>query len=141
MPGIPLAVPPESQNQSQSPATGNAASLFPALAPEPATASTPSLVQKAGTRPLANTSALPQGAPIVGAQVAGLAALALALILAVTRLSVRRRPAAKRGPETAGEPGNQQDGTGGEGNQDAGEQEAAEAAPQAPPSDGEPDGE
>jgi hypothetical protein len=47
---------------------------------------------KASTRPVADTSALPEGAPVIGAQLAGLAALALAFVLAVTRLTIRRRP-------------------------------------------------
>lgn len=54
--------------------------------------------------PIANTAALPEGAPIIGAQVAGLLALALAFVLAVTRLSIRRRPAAK--PDSAADPAN-----------------------------------
>jgi len=52
--------------------------------------------------PIANTAALPEGAPIIGAQVAGLLALALAFLLAVTRLSIRRRPATK--PDSAADP-------------------------------------
>ena len=47
---------------------------------------------KASTSAVANVSALPQGASVMGAQFAGLIALGLAFILAVTRLSVRRRP-------------------------------------------------
>lgn len=54
--------------------------------------------------PIANTTALPEGAPIVGAQVAGLLALALAFVLAVTRLSIRHRPATK--PDSAADPAN-----------------------------------
>ena len=80
---------------------GNAANLFPTLDPKPA----PSSADKARTRPFANTSALPESAPIVGGQLAGLAALALAFVLAVTRLSIRRRSKAKpsaRPPAVAG---------------------------------------
>jgi hypothetical protein len=71
---------------------GNASNLFPTLSPKPGASSAPP-AQKAHTRPVAETSALPEGAPVVGAQLAGLAALALAFVLAVTRLSIRRRPA------------------------------------------------
>jgi hypothetical protein len=76
---------------------GNAAGLFPTLAPKPTRIS----VQRAHTRPVANTTALPEGAPIAGAQIVGLAALALAFVLAVTRLSIRRRPGAKPGAQAA----------------------------------------
>jgi hypothetical protein len=77
---------------------GNAADLFPTLNPKPA----PVSVQRAHTQPIANTTALPEGAPIADAQIAGLAALALAFVLAVTRLSIRRREAAaESSPEEA----------------------------------------
>jgi hypothetical protein len=82
LPSIPAASPTLSPG-------GNAAGLFPTLDPSPA----PSPTRKASTRPVANTSALPEGAPVVGAQLVGLAALGLAFVLAVTRLSIRRRPA------------------------------------------------
>ncbi|HEY1822745.1 MAG TPA: hypothetical protein VGG83_22705 [Trebonia sp.] len=91
---------------------GNAAGLFPTLDPQRAASPT----DGARTRPVANTSALPEGAPIVGGQIAGLAALALAFVLAVTRLSIRRRSRGKHGAETgaaAGTPAQpaQQSGT------------------------------
>lgn len=71
---------------------GNAAGLFPALSPsDPKSATSGS--QKADARTVANTSALPLGAPVVSAQLIGLGVLALAFVLAITRLSVRRRPA------------------------------------------------
>jgi hypothetical protein len=90
LPSVPTAHP------SLSPASGNAAaSLFPTLAPKPSAASSGS---KARTRPVADTSAFPEGEPIANAQLAGLAALVLAFVLAVTRLSIRRRPAAKPEP-------------------------------------------
>jgi hypothetical protein len=94
LPGIPPLSPTLSPG-------GNAASLFPTLHPK----QSPSPTQPtphARTRPLANTSALPEGAPVVGAQLVGLAALALAFILAVTRLSIRRRPTSTPpGPDTS----------------------------------------
>jgi hypothetical protein len=89
-PGLPPGVPPG--NPTLSPG-GNAASLFPTLHPKPSPSSTQQ-AKHPPTRPLANTTALPEGAPVVGAQLAGLAALALAFILAVTRLTIRRRPTA-----------------------------------------------
>ena len=74
---------------------GNAGDLFPTLDPRETPTSTKSptqTIKKAHTRPIANTSALPEGAPVIGAQLAGLAALTVAFVLAVTRLSIRRRP-------------------------------------------------
>jgi hypothetical protein len=118
---------------------GNAAGLFPTLDPKPTPTSkptpTPISVQKAHGRPVADTTALPEGAPIAGAQIAGLGALALAVVLAVTRLSIRRRPgAAKPGPETetaAGTPATPPE-------QPEGQQpEAGEGAPNSPPAGGE----
>jgi hypothetical protein len=85
LPGIPAVSPTLSPD-------GNASDLFPTLDPTPA-AGAGQPAPKARTRPVADTSALPEGAPVVGAQLAGLAALALAFVLAVTRLSIRRRPA------------------------------------------------
>jgi hypothetical protein len=78
--------------------------LFPSLHPQPTT-STPNPGKKAHTRQVANTTALPEGAPVIGAQIAGLSALALAFALAVTRLSLRRRPAAEPDPAAQPEPG------------------------------------
>jgi hypothetical protein len=80
---------------------GNAAGLFPTLDPKPTTSPArpdrpAQSARRAHTLPIADTSALPVGAPVVGAQLAGLAALALAFVLAITRLSIRRRPAAAR---------------------------------------------
>jgi len=82
---------------------GNAAGLFPALTPS---ADPPAAKQDPqNTQPVANTSALPQDAPVIGAQLAGLAVLALAFLLAVARLSFRRRPTpAQSGPASAGKP-------------------------------------
>jgi hypothetical protein len=118
---------------------GNAAGLFPTLDPKPTPTSkptpTPISVQKAHGRPVADTTALPEGAPIAGAQIAGLGALALAVVLAVTRLSIRRRPrTAKPGAETetaAGTPATPPE-------QPEGQQpEAGEGAPNSPPAGGE----
>jgi hypothetical protein len=88
-------------------AGGNADGLFPTLDPNPTTSPVQPVrnapkPQKARTRPIADTSALPEGAPIVGAQLAGLAALALALVLAITGLRVHRRPnATKQTPDAS----------------------------------------
>jgi hypothetical protein len=111
---------------------GNAAGLFPTLDPKPTPTLTPISVQKADGRPVADTTTLPEGAPIANAQIAGLAALALAVVLAVTRLSIRRRPGtARAGPdaETAPAPLPEQP----EGQQP----EAGEGALDSPPADGE----
>jgi hypothetical protein len=77
LPSIPAATP------SLSPG-GNAGNLFPSVGLTNG--------KKANTSAVANVSALPGGASVVGAQLAGLVSLAIAFILAVTRLSVRRRP-------------------------------------------------
>jgi hypothetical protein len=114
---------------------GSAAGLFPTLDPKPTP--TPISVQKADGRPVADTTALPEGAPIADAQIAGLAALALAVALAVTRLSIRRRPGtAKAGPEpgTAAAAGK----TATPPEQPEGQRpEAGERAPDSPPAGGE----
>jgi hypothetical protein len=73
---------------------GNAGGLFPTLNPSSPQPGPSKSGQRASARTVANTSALPLGAPVVGAQLIGLAVLALAFVLAVTRLSIRRRPAA-----------------------------------------------
>jgi hypothetical protein len=85
---------------------GNASGLFPTLKPSPGASSTSSSGTKAAlnakARQAADTSALPEGASVVGAQLAGLAALLVAFVLAVTRFSIRRRPApAAAAPATA----------------------------------------
>jgi hypothetical protein len=113
LPSIPAASPVLSPG-------GNAAGLFPTLsptkpAPRPAPGSTSAMAAavqgKSGTRPVANTQALPEDVPVVGAQLAGLAALAVAFLLAATRLTIRRRrPGApgqrgKTGGPPADEPG------------------------------------
>jgi hypothetical protein len=85
---------PDLQSGSTLSPGGNAGSLFPALSPSADPASSKAGQGKASTQTVANTSALPLGAPVVGAQLIGLGALALAFVLAVTRLSIRRRPAA-----------------------------------------------
>jgi hypothetical protein len=96
VPGLPATSP------SVSPG-GNASSLFPTLNPKPGASAGSGGRTSTRTRPVANTSALPESAPVLGAQVAGLIALALAFMFAVTRLSLRRRPAAAQA--AAGEPG------------------------------------
>jgi len=87
LPGIPGVAPAPSASLSPG---GNAAGLFPTLSPTP----TPGSSKKTSARAVANTSALPESAPVVGAQLIGLAALGLAFVFAVTRLSIRRNPAA-----------------------------------------------
>jgi len=98
LPGIPNVGPTLGPN-------GNAANLFPTLDPKPSSTGLAQSNHNARTRPVANTSALPAGAPVVGAQLAGLAALALAFVLAVTRLTIRRRPTpTKATPDAAAAP-------------------------------------
>jgi hypothetical protein len=116
LPGIPAVSPTLSPG-------GNASDLFPTLDPTP-NASPAQSAPKARTRPVAETSALPEGAPVVGAQLAGLAALALAFVLAVTRLSIRRRPAATPPAKDAAPPATEQ-----------GSEPPAEAAQDAPAKD------
>jgi hypothetical protein len=67
---------------------GNAGNLFPTLDPSSGS-SAPNSVKG---RPVADTTALPEGASVLGASLIGLLALALAFVLAVTRFSIRRRP-------------------------------------------------
>ncbi len=84
LPSIPSVSPTLSQG-------GNAGGLFPTI--NAARAKDPAQrTGKTRSRPVADTSALPEGASVVGAQLAGLAALAVAFVLAVTRLSIRRHP-------------------------------------------------
>src|SRR3984957_13112735 len=78
-PGLPPVSPVPIPTQTSS---GNAAGLFPTVSLSP--------TSEAGARRVADTSALPQGASVVGAQLVGLIALGLALFLGLTRLSVRR---------------------------------------------------
>ena len=79
---------------------GNAASLFPKIAPSPA--ASPSPAATAGAHPRArketaapaaraNASAFALGTPVLTAQVIGLLALAFGIMLTVTRLSLRKR--------------------------------------------------
>ena len=83
---------------------GNAAGLFPTVSPSPDSSPNAPAQQKAKARTVANTSALPLGAPVVGAQLIGLSVLALAFILAVTRLSIRRRPIPNRPAASSARP-------------------------------------
>jgi hypothetical protein len=72
---------------------GNASGLFPTLNPSSSPGGSGSAApQRENAKPVADTSALSLGVPVVGAQLAGLGALAVGFILAVTRLSVRKRP-------------------------------------------------
>ena len=104
LPGIPATGPPNIPPVNPGPVptqtqSGNAAGLFPTLSPSPSSTS------QAGARKVADTSASPHGASVVGAQLVGLAALALAFVLAVTRLSIRRpakQAATDSGPDAAG---------------------------------------
>jgi hypothetical protein len=95
LPGIAGVTPAPSPSLSPG---GNAAGLFPTIDPSPS----PGVSQKESARAVANTTALPESAPVVGAQLVGLAALGLAFVLAVTRMSIRRRNPA--GQPTAGTP-------------------------------------
>ena len=96
LPGITSATTPSS---TLSPG-GNAGNLFPTLDPSSGS-STPNSVKG---RPVADTTALPEGASVLGASLIGLLALALAFVLAVTRFSIRRRPAPSA-PGAAATPG------------------------------------
>jgi hypothetical protein len=97
LPGVAAANPTTGAELSPG---GNASGLFPTLKPSPSPSSSSGSGSplNAKARQAADTSALPEGAPVVGAQLAGLAALLVAFVLAVTRFSIRRRPA----PGTAG---------------------------------------
>jgi hypothetical protein len=85
---------------------GNAAGLFPTLKPSPSanSSSGSGTPLNAKARQAADTSALPESAPVVGAQLAGLAALLVAFVLAVTRFSIRRRPAPATGAAAGASP-------------------------------------
>jgi len=94
LPGVPAVNP--TTGASLSPG-GNAAGLFPTLTPStspgPSSSSSSGAASNTKARQAADTSALPEGAPLIDAQLAGLAALLVAFVLAVTRFSIRRRPA------------------------------------------------
>lgn len=109
---------------------GNAGDLFPTLDPKSTPSPSPvpgQPIKKAHTHPIADTSALPEGASVVGAQLAGLAALAVAFVLAVTRLTIRRRPAQpSQDAASAATPTTEQGG-----------ETPPEAATEAPTTDGE----
>jgi hypothetical protein len=99
LPGVPAANPTTGATLSPG---GNASGLFPTLKPSPSSSGSASSSSKAAlnakARQAADTSALPESAPVIGAQLAGLAALLVAFVLAVTRFSIRRRPV----PATSG---------------------------------------
>jgi hypothetical protein len=106
-PSKPASVAPIDNNVTLGPAPGdlssqtgqlvgasNASGLFPAIVPS--TTPSPSPGAGAGatpgaTRPVADSSALALGKPVLTAQVAGLAALGMGILLTVTRLSLRKR--------------------------------------------------
>jgi predicted lipid-binding transport protein (Tim44 family) len=83
LPGITSAISP-----TLSPG-GNAGGLFPTLQPSSGSSAT----KDVKARPVSDSTALPEGASVLGASLIGLIALALAFVLAVTRFSIRRRPA------------------------------------------------
>jgi hypothetical protein len=101
LPGVPAANPTTGATLSPG---GNASGLFPTLKPSPSSSGSASssssskAALNAKARQAADTSALPESAPVIGAQLAGLAALLVAFVLAVTRFSIRRRPV----PATSG---------------------------------------
>jgi hypothetical protein len=73
---------------------GNAAKLFPAIAPSAAPAASQAAHPQGGRQnadPIANASPVSSGTQVLTAQVAGLIALGLAIMLTVTRLSLRKR--------------------------------------------------
>jgi hypothetical protein len=73
---------------------GNAAGLFPAIVPSATPGSSPGIRPPGGKQnatPVADSSTLALGRPVLTAQVAGLLALALAIMLTVTRVSLRKR--------------------------------------------------
>ncbi len=73
---------------------GNAAGLFPTIRPS-ATAGRPApgapRASARPTDPVADSSAIAVGGPVLTEQVAGLIAIAVAVLLIVTRIAVRRR--------------------------------------------------
>jgi hypothetical protein len=73
---------------------GNASGLFPAIAPSATPSPSPGTDTPSGkgnAQPVAESSAIGFGQPVLTAQVVGLIALAVAIMLTVTRLSLRRR--------------------------------------------------
>jgi hypothetical protein len=74
---------------------GNAAGLFPTIAPSPGASRGPTGAAPQPTKrdsaPVAAASPVSLGTPVFTAQVAGLIALGVAIMLTVTRLSVRKR--------------------------------------------------
>jgi hypothetical protein len=129
LPSIPKVSPTLSQG-------GNAGNLFPTL--NPTRAKDPAQpIGKARTRPVADTSALPEGAPVVGAQLAGLAALALAFVLAVTRLSIRRHPGQAKATQAKTTQGSDASGAAPQPQPQTGET-PQETPPTDPPGDGKP---
>jgi hypothetical protein len=133
VPGVTFPAVNSISNSTLSPG-GNASGLFPTVAPQ---SPDPRSGGTAGTRPVANTSALPAGSSTLGAQVAGLVALALAAVFAVTRISIRRpapagaadTAAAAPPPEAPAEPADSA------GSPDSADSAGESEAPADPPSD------
>jgi len=73
---------------------GNASGLFPSISPSATPSPSPGIHPRDGKQtaePIAVSSSIEFGQPVLTAQVAGLIALAVAILLIVTRLSLRRR--------------------------------------------------
>lgn len=73
---------------------GNASGLFPAIDPSATPSPSPGTEAPSGrgnAQPVAESSAIGLGQPVLTAQVVGLIALGVAIMLTVTRLSLRRR--------------------------------------------------
>jgi hypothetical protein len=78
---------------------GNAASLFPAIAPSATPNPAAGILPQGGRRnasPVADSSVFGVEKPVLTGQVAGLIALAFAVMLAVTRLSLRKRSGSRK---------------------------------------------
>lgn len=78
---------------------GNASGLFPAIRPSTGSGSSPAASAKGGkrsTEPVADSSTLALGKPVLTGQLAGLIALAVAVMLTVTRLSLLKRFRSKK---------------------------------------------
>ena len=92
---LPLGPAPDLNNVSSSLiGPGDASGLFPLINPAATPSPTPGVHAPDGNgnaHPVAESSAVGFGQPVLTGQVAGLIALAFAILLTVTRLSLRRR--------------------------------------------------